>query len=266
MPDCRLCGEAVGGRALSGQVVRLSKKIASHPLYLRIKLLLKRLSGRELRIRSDVTLETDSAGGWTFSKNHLGHGSIAYSFGIGDFIAFDLLLIEVYGSTVHAFDPTPTSVESIKNQDLTRQFVFHPWAVAGSDGVLRMTQRVNRKGRKSKTMWTSVLEPSDGAEVIEVPCFSLASIMKKLNHKTIDLLKIDVEGSEYEIIESLIVLPNKPGQLLIEFHHRFPNIGLERTAEAIRKLRAVGYGVFAVSLTGREISFIHESRLSGQTN
>ena len=120
---------------------------------------------------------------------------------------------------------------------------------------------MNRKGRKSKTMWTAVLEPSDGAEVIEVPCFSLASIMKKLNHKTIDLLKIAVEGSEYEIIESLIVLPNKPGQLLIEFHHRFPNIGLEKTAEAIRKLRAVGYEVFAVSLTGREISFIHESRL-----
>ncbi len=210
-------------------------------------------------------LETSTCGGWAFSKNHLGSDSIVYSLGVGDDVALDLQIIEVCRSTVYAFDPTPFSVAWINSQHLPRQLVFHQWAVAGNDGVLRMAQRVNRRQRKSKMIWAPVLESSDDAEVIEVPCYSLPSIMDKLNHESIDLFKMDVEGSEYEIIESLLEMPRKPSQLLVEFHHRFPGIGLEKTAEGIKSPRAAGYKIFAVSATGREIGFIHESILSTES-
>ena len=77
-----------------------------------------------------------------------------------------------------------------------------------------------------------------------------------LGHTQIDLLKIDIEGAEYEVLEGLLESPIKPGQLLVEFHHRFPGIGVERTAEIIRKLRKAGYKIFAISETGREVSFL----------
>lgn len=50
-------------------------------------------------------------------------------------------------------------------------------------------------------------------------------------------------------------------QLLIDFHHRFSEIGLGRTLSAIRRLQSAGYAVFDVSPNGEEFSFcLHERK------
>ena len=174
--------------------MRMSKKIKEHPLYWPIKLYLKRLSGRELWLHPDVRIDTCSSDDWQFCPKFLDQNSVVYSLGVGDSIIFDLKIIKNCGSTVHAFDPTPFSVEWIKSQALPRQFVFHQWAIADSDGVIRMTRRVSRKGKKSKVMWTSMLDNAEDPEIIEVPCFTLQTIMKKLNQLTI-LFLIFVVGA-----------------------------------------------------------------------
>ena len=86
--------------------------------------------------------------------------------------------------------------------------------------------------------------------------------MKKLNVKKIDLLKMDVEGSEYEIIDTILDMNNKPSQLLVEFHHRFSNIDFEKTINAIKNLHKIGYRIFSVSKTGRELGFIQKNLFS----
>jgi hypothetical protein len=73
---------------------------------------------------------------------------------------------------------------------------------------------------------------------------------------------MDVEGSEYEIIDTILDMNNKPSQLLVEFHHRFPNIGFEKTINAIKNLNKIGYRVFSVSKTGRELGFIQKNLFS----
>jgi hypothetical protein len=70
-------------------------------------------------------------------------------------------------------------------------------------------------------------------------------------------LKIDVEGAEYEILDSLGEVDKLPTQLLVEYHHRFPGIGKERTATSIANLRQLGYQIFSISETGREIGFLN---------
>ncbi|MCH7880828.1 MAG: hypothetical protein IIB69_04465, partial [Proteobacteria bacterium] len=54
----------------------------------------------------------------------------------------------------------------------------------------------------------------------------------------------------------LLASPIKPSQLLVEFHHRFPGISLDSTADMVKRLRQTGYKIFAVSETGREVSFL----------
>lgn len=73
--------------------------------------------------------------------------------------------------------------------------------------------------------------------IIEVPAFGLSSVTTKLGHSNIDLLKMDIKGAEYEVLEGLLASPVKPKQLLVEFHHRFPTIGLEKTADMISRLK-----------------------------
>jgi len=45
-------------------------------------------------------------------------------------------------------------------------------------------------------------------------------------------------------------------QLLVEFHHRWAQIGVEKTRQAIRDLNAAGYRIFDVSPSGEEYGFV----------
>ena len=80
--------------------------------------------------------------------------------------------------------------------------------------------------------------------------------MKELGHETIDVLKLDIEGAEYEVLESLIDDAIRPRQFLVEFHHRFTDAGIETTKQAVRALKKQGYGLFSVSRSVEEFCFI----------
>jgi FkbM family methyltransferase len=232
------------------------KRLEKTPGYQKKKRFLKRLIGKEIRLRNDIDIPVIKDGGWWFTPQGLGSDSIVYSLGVGDDIEFDISLIENYGVRVHAFDPTPSSIDMLDGRDLPQQFEFHPWAVTAADGSLTFYPRLKKDGTKSDVMFTMIAEDETREDAIEVPAYSLTTISEKLGHQQIDLMKMDIEGAEYEVLDGLLASPIKPTQLLIEFHHRFPGIGLKKTADVIERLRRAGYKVFAISEIGREISFL----------
>jgi FkbM family methyltransferase len=232
------------------------KRLEKTPGYQKKKRFFKRLIGKELRLRNDIEVPVVKDGGWWYAPGHLDAGSIVYSLGVGDDIDFDLAVIGKYGVEVHAFDPTPSSVDMLEGRVLPARFSFHPWAVTASDGSLTFYPRLRQDGSKSEVMYTMVAEEETVDDAIEVPAYSLSTISEKLGHRSIDLLKMDIEGAEYEVLDGLLTSPVKPAQLLVEFHHRFPGIGLEKTADMIERLRDDGYKIFAVSEAGREVSFL----------
>ncbi len=80
-----------------------------------------------------------------------------------------------------------------------------------------------------------------------------------MKHSKIDLLKMDIEGAEYSVLKDMESVNIRPKQLLIEFHHRFPNVGIGETKKAIRIVKRMGYGLFSVSSSGEEYSFIFKN-------
>lgn len=80
--------------------------------------------------------------------------------------------------------------------------------------------------------------------------------MHELGHDRIDLVKMDIEGAEFSVLDDLVDNNVPVSQLLVEFHHRFQGIGIGKSREAIRKLRSHGYQVFHVSPSGEEVSFV----------
>ena len=232
------------------------KHLEKTPGYQRKKRFLKRLVGKELTLKNDINIPVIKDGGWWFTPEGLNSGSIVYSLGVGDDIDFDLSVIEKYGVTVHAFDPTPSSIDMLDGRDLPQRFEFHPWAVSATDGSLTFYPRLRKDGSKSDVMYTMIAEEETIDDAIEVAAYSLSTISEKLGHQKIDLMKMDIEGAEYEVLDGLLASPIKPTQLLVEFHHRFPGIGLAKTADVIQRLRAAGYRIFAVSEIGREVSFL----------
>ena len=238
--------------------MRTSGWMKRQPWFWPIKLFLKRISGKELWLRPEVSHELRRSDSWNYIPGLLDSDSVVYSLGVGDLINFDLDLIQHHGATVHAFDPTPFAEEWIEGQDLPGKFIFHPWAASGSDGTLRLYRRVNARGRASSVMWTADDGAGDATDFIDTPAYTVSTMMERLGHERINLLEMDVEGAEYDILDGLLQGGRLPKQLLVEYHHRFPGIGKDRTAASIEALRAAGYKIFGVSETGREVGFVLE--------
>jgi FkbM family methyltransferase len=236
------------------------KRLERSPGYQRKKLFLKRLIGKEPVLKPDLRLQTVSDGGWRYHPDNLNETSVVYSLGIGRDIEFDLALIQSYGLQVHAFDPTPSTRDWLRAGYQPPGFHFHPWAVTAQDGTITLYPRIRKDGSKSADMYTLMAADASRPDGIEVPAFTLGSIAAALGHTRIDLLKMDIEGAEYEVLDTLQDSAVKPQQLLVEFHHRFRGIGAQATVDSIARLRGIGYRLFAISETGRELSFMQVDR------
>lgn len=236
------------------------RRIETSPGYQRVKLAFKRLVGQELSLKPELHVTCVIDGGWLYDATKLDKNSVVYSFGVGDNIDFDLALIMRTHAQVHAFDPTPAALSTCDDGTLPPEFQFHAWAVAGQDGHLTLYPRVRKSGGASGVMYTLVAEESVRDNGLEVPAYTIPTILTKLGHAHIDLLKMDIEGAEYDTLDQLLRSPLRPEQLLVEFHHRFSEIGPDRTRQMIDRLKTAGYQIFAVSDTGREVSFLHKAQ------
>jgi hypothetical protein len=67
---------------------------------------------------------------------------------------------------------------------------------------------------------------------------------------------MDIEGAEYEVIDDIVRLGLRIPQLLVEFHHRLPGVGIEPTRRAVAQLNAAAYKIFFAAESGEEYSFI----------
>lgn len=191
-------------------------------------------------------------GGWSVCPNGLTKESIVYSFGVGEDISFDLAMIERFGMHIYAFDPTPKSINWVKSQRLPKEFQLFEFGVAGYDGTAKFYPPENPE----HVSCTILEKPSTANKAIEVKVYKLSTIMNMLGHKRVDILKMDIEGAEYAVIDELLSLDIEIQQLLVEFHHRFANIGIAQTRKTIESLNRKGYKIFHVSPSGEEYSFI----------
>jgi FkbM family methyltransferase len=193
-------------------------------------------------------------GGWSICPEKIRPGGILYSLGVGEDISFDLAMIDKYEVQVYAFDPTPVSIEWIKRQNLPEQFHFFAYGIASFDGTAMFFAR---KDTEQGTY--SMLERRKRKTAgIEMTFHRLSTIMHELGHQKIDILKMDIEGAEYEVIDDLLAAPIDIDQLLVEFHHKkFKNVGVYDTRRTIKKLQKNNFRIFSVSDRQREFSFIH---------
>lgn len=227
----------------------------------KFKLSLRQLVGIEPEFTLDVKLSIGHYPGWVIMPEIVKENDIVYSIGICNDIAFEFDIIEQEKVQVFAFDPTPYSVQWIAEQTLPSEFTFYPWAAAGKDGQFFLYPRINSRGKVSEVMYTFHSQQEQRDDGVMVEALTVESMAKKLGHEKIDVLKIDIEGAEYDVIDSLLSSNLRPKQILVEFHHRFKGIGKEKTIKAIKSLRENDYLIAHLSPTGREICFVNKHAL-----
>jgi FkbM family methyltransferase len=155
---------------------------------------------------------------------------------------------------VHGFDPSPGVADWLAKQSLPPNYIFHEYGLGLSDGAIRFFAPDEGRGMYSQTG----SHKDVGNREIELPVRSLKSIADLLGLKRIDVLKMDIEGAEYDLISALADSQLPIGQLLIEFHHRAGVAPLSATVAAVKQLQSAGYLLFHVAETSSEFSFLHK--------
>lgn len=215
-----------------------------------------RVTGRYLTIKKTITTNSlwygSEYGGFYVCPDDLDDNSIVYSFGIGEDISFDLDLIRHHNCKVFGFDPTPKSIKWIGQQQLPSNFQFFPFGIGKVTGMVKFFMPRNDE----HVSGSMVQNKNTGTRTIDVLLKSFEDIGRELKHRRIDILKMDIEGAEYEVLPKIVESNVEIRQILIEFHHRSVSNGKELSEKAILLLKSCGYGIFDVSETGEEVSFI----------
>lgn len=228
----------------------------------KIKKIIFRLTGKAGYLKKSIKCKDkwygSDYGGFYICPELINEKSIIYSFGIGEDISFDMALINQHNCHVFGFDPTPKSINWIKSQNLPENFHFYGYGISNKSGFMDFYLPKNPEHVSGSIVVQNHL---DTKEKITVKMKTFEDISLELDHKHIDILKMDIEGAEYNVIESIIKSNISITQILIEFHYRFVEDGKQRTKEIIKKLNEYGYKIFAVSDSLEEISFINENAL-----
>jgi FkbM family methyltransferase len=229
-------------------------------MFLAIKQRLRRRRLHQLGIREELNWTKSSFGvgdgAWTIYPDQLNADSVVYSFGIGTDISFDCALIQSLAVSVHAFDPTPIASQWLASQKPAEQFCFHAYGVAGFDG--RQDFQPPRRARSSHYTPVKRYRQNDNNKPpFRGDVHRVGTIMEALGHRHIDLIKMDIEGGEYEVIDDMLDDHIPVAQLAVEFHHSYATIPLTRTVHAVQRLRECNFKVLHISPRTYEITFVN---------
>lgn len=192
-------------------------------------------------------------GGYVVPAALIASDWVCYSAGLGEDVSFELELSRRYGCMVETFDPVPKSAEYmatvVEGSPLIR---FHPWGLWSSDSTQRFYAPTD-PGHVSH----SIANLQGTETFIEVECRSIDSVMKELGHDHLDLLKLDIEGAEYAVLDGLIEAGITPSVLCVDVH----KVGtVAEMAALVARLREID--LRPVHVYRSDVTLVASSRLS----
>ena len=170
----------------------------------------------ELHPRADTEFVGTAYGGWPVPLQLLNRSSVVYSVGAGGDVTFDLGLIERTGCEVHSFDPTPEAARHVAAHAHPR-LTFHSAAIWTHAGELTMHHAAD-----PSHMALSAVNLQQTDRSVVVPCRTIEATRAELGHDRIDLIKLTVDGGEYDLVPQLDFARWDTRVLVVALHHNRP--------------------------------------------
>jgi len=203
-------------------------RVRHHALIRLLPLLLRPAGGSLVRLGT-------SYGGWWVPVSKLEAGRVAYCAGAGEDISFDLALHE-RGLQVFVFDPTPRAIDHVgRHGPVSNTFTFLPIGWWSESTTLRFFAP-----RNEAHVSHSVVNLQETDRYFEAEVCTVAEAMRDLSHAGIDILKMDIEGAEFAVLQSLMRDAVYPGVLCVEFDQP---CSVRRIVAAVRSLSGYGYAL-----------------------
>lgn len=167
----------------------------------------------------------------TFVQNFLGPKPLVLDCGvnIGEFSTY---MSQNYDARIYGFEPDPRLFSNLPSLSKVK---FFPVAVTGTGAPFRLM--LGESHCSSGYFCEKTNQPA-----IMVESITLRDIIQNNEIKSIDLIKLDIEGAEIDVLlQSPDELLLRAGQITIEFHDFLLKNQLVLIQQVIRKLTRLGF-------------------------
>ena len=215
-------------------------------------------------------------GGYDIYDNELINPTVI-SCGVGEDISFDIDIINYYNANIYLIDPTPRSkiyfdeVKSnfgitterkynetgyinpknynIKNVNSNNVFYIDKAFSSRNNGSIKLYYPKNPKHVSLSLNNKNNSRISDNSIICET--IDYQSMLQNFKIKQVDILKLDIEGSEIEVLKSVLENENLPKQILVEFDiRRRPSFLNKKKLETIHKKIIKKYELININKKG----------------
>jgi len=177
-------------------------------------------------------------GGWPINLDLVPRGSYIIAAGIGEDISFDVGMIAALGCHIIGVDPTPKSHRYVESQKNLQNYTLIKKALhSNSTDLLRMYKN-KRNDHVSESILTDHTSVND-FDYYHSETIDLGSLFE--TYTNVSVVKMDVEGSEYEILTALESVPASVKQFCVEFHHFCSDKTIEDTKDMFNKMSQLGF-------------------------
>jgi FkbM family methyltransferase len=158
-------------------------------------------------------------------KDILNHESVVLDLGgwRGNFAA---QINAKYGCEVHVFEPNQKQIVILNDRFADNEKIHvHPYAVGGVDEYVKFyPSPEDYPGQEKGSSLLSASPYVDDAFAYDVTKLSLASAAKKMGIDSFDLIKMDIEGGEFELFDDVdsVNFLKSAKMLTVEFHFKMP--------------------------------------------
>ena len=228
-----------------------------------------------------TTFLGSSYGGWKFIELDNLKNSVIISCGLGEDISFDIEMLNKFNLDIIFVDPTPRAIEhynkvllklgnkksrNYSNDGMQSVDSYELSNIKNSQlslidrAIWKNSEKKNfifPKNKKNVSLSFSNFDNSyrSDTEYIYVGTLTYDEIITNFNIKSLPLIKLDIEGSELEVIRNILNSKILPDQILVEFDelhtYRFKEIQKYYRLHSILVLK----GYISIKLTNFQTNY-----------
>ena len=171
--------------------------------------------------------------------------SVIVDVGCADDADFSVHMITRFGVQAYGVDPTRKhriALKSLEEQSNGR-FKHVEVAVSSTNGKITFHESAENQSGSILNDHANVMK--DTITTYDVESVTLQSLIKRIDKPRVDLLKLDLEGAEYDLLTNISDEDLKPfQQIFIEFHHHNTNRSPRETKVIVDSICNFGFKVF----------------------